>query len=381
MSAETGTYDVIVAGGGLAGLSAAILLARQGRRVAVLEKDDYPRHKVCGEYISNESRDFLLRLGLPLDRLQLPEIRRLEVSAPDGKLIRANLPLGGFGISRYLLDHELVIVAKNNNVDLRTHCSVNGWEGDGAGHYLVDTGEGTLRTRLLCAAWGKRSKLDLKAGRSFVASASRGLDNYVAIKYHIRYPWPEDLIALHNFDHGYCGISRVENDTCCLCYLTTADNLKRAGGRIPQLEQDILCRNPQLARIFKEAEFLYEEPLAISQVSFRQKEQLLDGVLMLGDTAGLITPLCGNGMSMAFHSAQLAAGCIMPFLEGKHSREQMEQTYQKEWNRQFKKRLAAGRLIQRFFGNVQQTGLLLFFLRLFPFLKKPLIRMTHGKTF
>lgn len=375
------TYDVVIAGGGLAGLSAAILLASQGFAVAVLEKDDYPRHKVCGEYISNESRTFLLRLGLPLEAMNLPEIKQLEVSAPDGKLVRARLSQGGFGISRFLLDHSLAQLARDNGVQVLTDTKVTGWERTPTGYDVHTSGGTVLEARVVCAAWGKRSNLDVKAARSFVGKAVRGVDNYIAVKYHVRYPWPEQVIALHNFDHGYCGISRVEDDTCCLCYLTTAANLRRAGGSIRDMERNILRCNPHLNKIFMQAEFLYREPLTISQISFRPKEQVLDGVLMLGDTAGLITPLCGNGMSMAFHSATLAAACLDPFLKGAMSREEMERQYQRQWDRRFKRRLDAGRAIQKMFGDVRLTGFFLGVLRMLPFLKQPLIRMTHGKTF
>lgn len=381
MATEAATYDLVIAGGGLAGLAVAALLAKQGFSVAVLEKDDYPRHKVCGEYISNESRAFLLRLGLPLEQMMLPEINQLEVSAPDGKRVRAKLSTGGFGISRFLLDHALVQVARGSGAVVLTDMKVTGWERTAAGYRVHTAGGRAFDARVVCAAWGKRSNMDVKAARSFVGKAGRGLDQYIAVKYHIRYPWPEQLIALHNFDHGYCGISRVEDDTCCLCYLTTAANLRRSGGSIHDMERDILRCNPHLNKIFARAEFLYREPLTISQVSFRPKEQLLDGVLMLGDAAGLITPLCGNGMSMAFHSAALAADCLEPFLKGAIGREEMEQEYQRRWDRHFKRRLRAGRAIQSMFGNVKVTGFFLGLLRVLPFLKRPLIRMTHGKSF
>src|SRR6202012_2587619 len=106
----------------------------------------------------------------------------------------------------------------------------------------------------------------------------------------------QDTIALHNFQGGYCGISRVENDKCCLCYLTTAANLKQNGNDIKKMEEQVLMKNPQLKRILTNATHLYEQPLTISQISFARKEQIYGHVLLSGDSAGLITPLCGNGM-------------------------------------------------------------------------------------
>ena len=104
--------DLAIVGGGLAGLSLAIQARAEGLKVALFEKETYPFHRVCGEYISMESFPFLESLGLPLGEMELPRIKRLQVSAPNGKLIEQDLPLGGFGISRYLLDYRLSIIAK-----------------------------------------------------------------------------------------------------------------------------------------------------------------------------------------------------------------------------------------------------------------------------
>ncbi len=105
-------YDTAIVGGGLAGLSLAIQLSRQGHHVLLMEKETYPFHKVCGEYISMESWDFLLQLGLPLDEWNLPRISQVKISAPNGLSITETLPLGGFGISRFKLDAALAAMAK-----------------------------------------------------------------------------------------------------------------------------------------------------------------------------------------------------------------------------------------------------------------------------
>src|SRR5688572_14231942 len=115
MNQET-AYDVAIAGGGLAGLSSAILLAEMGFKTILFEKESYPFHKVCGEYISMESYDFLQRLGVALDEMHLPKISQLQLTAPNGKIFETTLPLGGFGISRYTLDHRLAQLARASGV-------------------------------------------------------------------------------------------------------------------------------------------------------------------------------------------------------------------------------------------------------------------------
>ena len=102
---------------------------------------------------------------------------------------------------------------------------------------------------------------------------------------------------------------------------------------------------------------------------------------MVGDAAGLITPLCGNGMSMAMHASSLAFQQMKLFLEGSITREQMEKQYSKVWKKQFSKRLAIGRLVQSFFGNPFVTRIFLSTISKTPQLANWLIRQTHGSSF
>ncbi len=122
---KTRHVDLAIAGGGLAGLTLAIQAAKAGLKVAVFEKETYPFHRVCGEYISMESFPFLESLGLPLGEMELPRIKKLRLSAPNGQTIENNLPLGGFGISRYLLDYRLSIIAKECGVSIYENTRVN----------------------------------------------------------------------------------------------------------------------------------------------------------------------------------------------------------------------------------------------------------------
>lgn len=374
------TYDVAIIGGGLAGLCLSIQLARQGHHVIVFEKEKYPFHKVCGEYISLECRNFLEEIGVPLSDWNLPQISNLVVSSPSGKTIERRLPLGGFGISRYRLDAFLAGLARNAGVEIMEGTKVDNVEFSNSSFH-VQCGPVMHKARLACGTFGKRSNLDIKLKRNFIQKKPGKLSNYIAVKYHVQTELPANLIALHNFDNGYCGISRVEDEKYCLCYLTTAQNLQRCNNAIAALEQNILRRNPHLDKIFREAVFLYASPLTISQVSFDSKTQTEHHMLMTGDAAGMIAPLCGNGMSMAMHGSKIAFRHIHPFLQGKISRHEMETTYQTEWNTTFKKRLKAGRMIQGLFGREWITNGFIQALRPFPVLTDRLIRQTHGKPF
>lgn len=346
----------------------------------LFEKERYPCHKVCGEYVSRESVPFLRSLGVDLDDAAFPQIRKLQVSAPGGKMLEENLGLGGVGVSRFHLDHLLATLARAAGVELREGSKVQDVRFLRDGHE-VRTDQETIMANVVAGSYGKRSNLDIKFGRSFVDAKPSKLNNYIGIKYHVKSSFPKDTIALHNFSDGYCGISAIEDDKHCLCYLTTAANLTRCGNSIEMMEARILSENPHLERILKEAEKLYEQPLAISQISFERKSLVHEHVLMVGDSAGMITPLCGNGMSMAMHGSKLAFRQISSYLGGSISRHEMERDYSSSWERAFSSRLRSGRLIQSMFGDKTLTNLLISGVKPFPGLVRGLIRQTHGNTF
>jgi len=391
VTGENKRYDIAVIGGGLAGLCLAIQAAKKKYTVALFEKETYPFHKVCGEYISKESWKFLMELGLPLESMQLPDINQLQVTSTSGNSFEHALTLGGFGISRFLLDAQLEKIAKNEGVTIFTSKKVTDIEyhkmlSDFNSHFIISTKKteevkDTFEARVVVGSFGKRSNLDVQWKRDFTITKPNKLNNYIGIKYHIRYPHNVNTIALHNFENGYCGMSKIEQDKSCLCYLTTAENLQKSNNSIQQMEQTILCKNLHLKEIFKNAEFLFPHPLAISQISFQKKTIVENNVLMVGDAAGMITPLCGNGMSMAMHASKLAFYEIDYFLFNKITRSQMERQYEAKWNETFSKRLSVGRMVQSLFGGELTSNFLVKTMKRFPNFAYPLIKATHGESF
>jgi len=377
---EENNFDVSIVGGGLGGLSLAIQLGKQGYKVALFEKEQYPFHKVCGEYISMESWDFIESLGLPLSQMNVPHIKTLVVTAPNGWKLTASLPLGGFGISRFTLDAALMQIAVSSGVKVFEHCKVEDIIFD-RDHFNLHTPAGDFISKVCCGSFGKRSNLDIKWKRHFISHKNNKLSNYVGVKYHIKTAFPVDTIALHNFRDGYCGISKIEGDAYCLCYLTNAANLRENGNSIAELEQNILKGNKHLKQILENCEHLYPAPVTISQISFGKKTQLENHVLLIGDAAGMITPLCGNGMSMAMHGSKIAAEQVADFLSGKTDRHTMELNYQQQWKKVFAKRLKVGRIIQGLFGRITTTNLFVGVMKLMPPVTKWVIRQTHGERF
>jgi flavin-dependent dehydrogenase len=372
-------YDIAIIGGGLSGLALAIQLSKKGFQVVVFEKDGYPSHKVCGEYISLESWDFLGSLGMPLKELHLPLIDTLLLTAPNGKALTTKLPLGGFGISRFLLDSSLAQMAGNHGVTILQNTKVDDVKCDK--DFTVAFSGKSIRAKFCCGAFGKRSNLDIKWSRAFVHDQNNRLNNYIGIKYHVRTDWKPNVIGLHNFENGYCGISKIEDEKYCLCYMTKAENLKASKNNIEQMQEEILFQNPHLRNIFLQAEILQNFPVTISQISFSKKTKVENGMLMLGDAAGMITPLCGNGMSIALHTSKIAAQLIDQLLQGKIARSEVAFRYQKQWQSNFSGRLRTGRVIQSFFGSNKLSNALVSTFNALPFLAGPLIRLTHGKPF
>ncbi|MEA5459960.1 NAD(P)/FAD-dependent oxidoreductase [Arcicella sp. LKC2W] len=365
-------YDIIITGGGLAGLVSSILLSKAGKKVLVIEKKKYPFHRVCGEYISNETRPFLKSIGLNFKELNVKEIVKFQFTSPKGRKLETNLDLGGFGISRYQLDDTLFQLAQKNGVTFLLENTVESIDFQ-SDRFIVKTHFETFNSRFVIGAFGKRTKLDATLQRDFFTKRSP----YIGVKYHIKTDFPKDLIALHNFKDGYCGISAIEGDKYCLCYLTTRENLRKHG-TIAEMERNILWKNPHLQKIFTESEFLYEKPEVINEISFAPKTTIENHILMVGDSAGLITPLCGNGMAIAIHGAKLLSESI---LENFNDRGLVETNYQNRWKKHFSQRLWVGRIVQKLFGNEVISEIAWGTLKIIRPALGVIIKATHGKVF
>jgi flavin-dependent dehydrogenase len=368
---------IIVAGGGLAGLLVAIDLTRRGVQCLVVEKREYPFHRVCGEYVSNEVVPYLKSLDSYPAALQPAVIDRFQLTSTNGKEVSLPLDLGGFGISRFAFDHFLYKKALALGVAFKLRKDIEAIDFSD-GQFNVQTTDEELGCDVVIGAFGKRSKIDIQLKRPFIQKRSP----YVGVKYHVRLAgFASNLIALHNFKDGYCGISQVENNTINLCYLTHRDNVK-AFGNLRSLEEAVLFRNPYLKKIFESAEFLFDRPETINEISFETKEPVYRHVLMAGDAAGMITPLCGNGMAIAIHSAKLLSECVHRFCtDPNYSRERLEADYSNTWAKHFATRLWAGRQIQRLFGDTSTSNAAVNLGRYVPSIAGYLMKKTHGTPF
>lgn len=374
MNPEISKYDVLIVGGGLAGLSCAIHISKANLSVLVIEKNSYPRHKVCGEYISNEVLPYLKFLDIDVFELGAKKIDKFQLSIAKSKLISSTLPLGGFGVSRFCLDQALANKAIEVGAEILQDSVENiQFSND---QFSVETKSTKhFEAKIVIGAYGKRSNLDVKLNRQFIKHKSP----YLAVKTHVKGNFPDDVVALHNFEGGYCGVSKVENDNINLCYITNFETFKKYKG-IDEFQQKILYKNTFLKDIFNNASPVFDEPLTISQISFDTKKPVENHILMCGDTAALIHPLCGNGMSMAIRSAEMASTLIVTYFNSETSdRKALEKEYLREWNAAFKARLKTGHIIADVFNKPKLSGVLMQGLKWFPGILPYIIKRTHGK--
>ena len=370
----TTTFDVIIVGGGLAGLTSAIHLSTRKKRVLLIEKNEYPKHKVCGEYISNEVLPYLNSLGINPINEGAKQITKVHISTTKSNLIKGELPLGGFGMSRYFLDNLLVKKAQLNGVQILKD-TVESIHFKKDSFTITTKSSGVFQSKITIGAFGKRSSLDQKMKRKFIQKKSP----YLAVKIHVKGVFPENLVALHNFKGGYCGVSKVEDNAINVCYITEYRSFKKHKN-ITDFQEQVVFKNKHLRKIFKETSPVFEKPLTISQVSFQTKNPVEDHIIMCGDTAGMIHPLCGNGMGMAISSAQLASIRILQFLNGEiKTREGLEKQYLRDWNKEFKIRLKTGHFIAWLFRNQTISQIAYSILKRIPSLLPKMIKFTHGK--
>jgi flavin-dependent dehydrogenase len=366
------TWDVIIIGGGLSGLATALHLANFNINICLIEKKEYPHHKVCGEYVSNEVVPYLNFLGIDPFSLGAKKISKFEITDEKGFPLKANLPLGGFGISRFAFDNHFYEFLKSkaeiifDTVEKVTFIDNN---------FKINTKNNAVFTAaFVVGAFGKRANIDAFLNRKFMKHTSP----WLAVKAHYEFDFPEDTVALHNFNGGYCGLSKTETNVVNACYLATFKSFKKHGD-IETFQKNELSKNPFLGEFFKEAKPIFKNPLTISQVSFQKKEPVINHIFMVGDSAGLIHPLCGNGMAMAIRSAQIFSELfIQSFKKNSLERNTLETAYRTMWQTEFSSRLKTGRLIQTALMNpfISKVGFTI--AQKFPALIPKLIEKTHG---
>ena len=369
-------YDVIIIGAGLSGSSAAIQLAQRGYQVLLLEQSHYPIHKVCGEFLSIEVIEIFEKLGV-LERVKelgAHPIHRAYLTTASGASFRSQLPSTALGLSRYQLDLLLFQRAQNLNVHCQDQTKVTAVTGDLGSGFTVTTTKGTFTGRLAIGAFGKRSPLDRSLDRQFLQQRSP----WVAYKGHFTGVDIQDVIELHSFPHGYCGLSQIETGEINVCWI--------ADQRVMQepLHKDLnipesLAKNPVLADRFAQMRQTSTTLQGLSQITFALKENFYNDICMLGDAAGMIAPLCGDGMAMALRSSEIAVPFVSDFLLGQLSILEFKRNYTIAWEKEFRTRLQLGRAMHHCFIQPPLADIGVNLCHAFPAIGNWIIGATRGK--
>ena len=369
-------YDVVIIGGGLAGLSLSIDLVRRGLQVLVIEKGTYPRHKVCGEYVSMESHAYLHLICPELHSLELPYITKFHLSSTRRKDFKTHLDLGGFGVSRYVLEEMLWREATKIGVVFKLKSKAIKISQAGDVDFTIKTSSETFYARLVCNSTGRKSNVESKG-----KDTQKLGTNYIGVKYHVKLKRDSGFVEIHNFPGGYCGINSLEEEKSCICYIVNANKLKASASSIEEMENRFLFQNRFIKESFEASEFLYKNPLTISGINFNIKESVSHESFFLGDSAGRIAPVTGNGMSMALRSASVLAQKIDLYFNNTITRSQLGTEYGDFWDKEFATRVRLSRYFQKLSEYPILSNFSIGVFNVLPKLASPIIKSTHGKSF
>jgi flavin-dependent dehydrogenase len=295
--------DNLVIGGGLAGSMLAIRLAAAGRSVTLLEKERAAHHKVCGEFLSPEAVEYLRQVGVEPLTLGAATIRHLRLSSKQ-RVVEADLPFTALSLSRYVLDEFMLARATASGCNAKRGASVESLKAHGENAIIELRDGGSVCARTAFLANGKH---DL---RGWDRSPAQQTD-LVGFKMHWQLAPAQvkslrNLIEIFLFPGGYGGLSLVEREVANLCLVVRRASLPRGSGWAALLAA-ILDENRHLRLLLKDARALWERPLAISPIPYGYLASRPGSLWCVGDQAAVIPSFTGDGMSIALHSASLAA--------------------------------------------------------------------------
>ncbi len=344
-------FDVAIAGAGPAGSSAAIRLALAGLRVVLIEQKTFPRHKLCGEFISPECLVHFKELGVNLEPFVGSRIERTifftrsgrELAVPTSWLNNNATP--ALGLSRSAMDKALIDRAREVGVDVREGTQVRSLvlaEGRAAG--LVtreDKQERTVGAVLVLDARGRARPLIGDAG-----SAPRAA-RQVAFKAHLdRVATDRSTCEMFVYNGGYGGCLPVENGLHNLCFIASAAAIVGHGSDPDRYMRVVLMKNRRAAKVLAEARVVGDWLAVPVQGLGPRDPSPAPGMLSIGDAAGFIDPFTGSGILLSLQSGALAADTIaerLPRLEA------LETVYRRRYEGAFGRRFRTSAFLRQAF--------------------------------
>lgn len=307
--------EIKIIGGGLAGLSLAIGLRRMGVPVVVKEAGHYPRHRVCGEFISGLRDSTIDGLGLGpalRDAVSLEQTRWYDGRR---RLREDRLPVAARGLSRWMLD-------------------------EGLAAELTRLG-GTIETGVRCDRRVPGEGVVDCAGRQ--AAKDR---RWVGLKCHVEGFQLESDLEMHMSAGGYVGLSRIEDGRVNVCGLFRNAGLKPGGDQPFVYAYLGHCGFGRLLERLQAASPVEGSACSVAALGYGPPVSA-PGSLALGDARGLIPPFTGNGMTLAFESAALAVEPLRAFAEGEQSWTDCTAHFASAASARFGRRLAVARWMHR----------------------------------
>jgi len=305
-------YDLIVAGAGPAGSACAITAARAGARVLLLEKDTFPRHKVCGEFVSSESLNLLRSLVKEGEAESFAAASRPWIASARVFLGEKPFTIPVFppaqSIPRFELDAALFNSARREGVHAQEGVTVHAVKQDGL--FTVRTEDSIFTARAVVNTTGRWSQLTQYA----IADKAR----WIGLKAHFRETTPANSTDLYFFPGGYCGVQPVGKDTINACAMVKVGVAKSL--------EEVFARHAALWRRSRDWE-MCSPAVTTSPLYFRRPETRDRGMFLAGDSAGFIDPFAGDGISLALLGGTLAAQCLTGFLEARYSWDEAHQRY------------------------------------------------------
>jgi menaquinone-9 beta-reductase len=371
--------DIAVIGAGIAGSTAAALLARGGLHVILIDKGAFPRQKVCGEFLSPEGVEVLYRLGVwsQVEAHHPQRIERFTLTA-GRRQTRHRLPYPGWGVSRWVVDQLLWEHAKQSGVATHERCTVEQVTGDvqdGFSLVLQPVGRSPiqLRARAVLAAAGRQ----WQPRRRERTLHHRGRSRFVGLKAHLHGVPLDRHVELHTIRHGYCGVVEVTGGVTNLCCWVEAAALRHTGGTPQRFLDSALRENAYLRRRLQNI-----DPAGISwtTTSFaygRSVAPVASDIWNIGDCAAMVAPLTGDGMGMGLRTAELAATMMLQVFRQELPWHQAMAEYARHWRREFLPRLRWGQGLEAFLLQPRLAALACVALRCVPALVCQLYRRTR----
>jgi len=292
-------FDLIVVGAGPAGTSAAITATRGGAKVLLLERGKFPRHKVCGEFVSAESLGLLRDLFASSYHPLLDDCLRISLGRIflDGRVLPTPIFPPAASIARFDLDQALIESALACGVEVRLQTTVR--EIAGESPFQVSATAGEFEAAAVINASGRWSNL--------TAVPAPKTEKWLGIKGHFTEADPSDSVDLYFFEGGYCGVQPVNLMDDDSPGRVNAAAMVRAD--VASSLPEIFGLHPALAERSRDWQPL-SDPVTTSPLIFREPLPVRNGVLNAGDAAAFVDPFVGDGISLALRSGALAAKCL-----------------------------------------------------------------------